>query len=277
LPEACLPAGGLPAEGLPAEGLPAGGRPATTTSSEVYVNARLFEAVKLVSAGRTETNTVSRFLECIPTETDVSLADFFRPRHAAIASFLYTATMFLAGASGASEVPERTLLATPPRALTDFELTNHEGKPMRLSQLKGAPTLVFFGFAHCPTVCPAALQELRQLEAKHPTELGATRIVIISVDGERDTPQAMAAWLKPISKKFLGLTGSPAKVREIAREFSAAFYKTPGAKPDEYLVEHNAQIFLIDAQGRLRATFFNAPVPTMAQVTKSVRESASGP
>ena len=65
---------------------------------------------------------------------------------------------------------------------------------------------------------------------------GKARIVIISVDGERDTPAAMAEWLKPISKNFLGLTGSPAKVREIAREFSAAFYKTPGKTPNEYLV-----------------------------------------
>jgi len=162
------------------------------------------------------------------------------------------------------------LLATPPRALTDFELTNHDGKPTRLSQLKGAPVLVFFGFAHCPTVCPAALQELRQLEARHKAELGATRIVIISVDGERDTPQVMATWLKPISKQFIGLTGAPGKVREIAQEFSAAFYKTPGAKPEEYLVEHNAQIFLIDAQGKLRATFFNAPVGTMAQVVRGL-------
>jgi protein SCO1/2 len=155
--------------------------------------------------------------------------------------------------------------------LTDFELTSHDSKATRLSKLRGAPVLVFFGFSHCPTVCPAALQELRLLENNHKAELGAARIVIISVDGERDTPQAMAAWLKPISKNFIGLTGPPAKVREIAREFSAAFYKTPGNTPEEYLVEHNAQIFLIDAQGQLRATFFNAPVATMAQVTKDVR------
>jgi protein SCO1/2 len=187
-----------------------------------------------------------------------------------IASLLCTVATLFTSTSIAADAPERTLLATPPRALTDLELTSHEGKPTRLSQLKGAPVIVFFGFAHCPTVCPAALQELRTLEAKYKTELGATRIVIISVDGERDTPQAMAQWLKPISKKFIGLTGSPAKVREIAHEFSAAFYKTPGAKADEYLVEHNAQIFLIDPQGKLRATFFNAPVATMAQVTKSV-------
>lgn len=177
-----------------------------------------------------------------------------------------------AATAGAQErKPERTLLATPPKALDDFELTSHAGKATRLSTFKGTPVLVFFGFTHCPQVCPAALSELRQLESKHKAELGPTRIVIVSVDGERDTPEAMAKWLQPVSKNFIGLTGAPAKVREIARGFSAAFYKTAGATPAEYLVEHNAQVFLIDGQGKLRATFFNAPVATMAQVTKSVR------
>lgn len=167
--------------------------------------------------------------------------------------------------------PERTLLATPPKTLHDFELTSHQNKTTRLSSFTGAPVLVFFGFTHCPQVCPAALTELRQLESKHKAELGPTRIVIVSVDGERDTPEAMAKWLQSVSKTFIGLTGAPTKVREIAREFSAAFYKTPGATPTEYLVEHNAQIFLIDGQGKLRATFFNAPVATMAQVVRDAR------
>ena len=176
-----------------------------------------------------------------------------------------------AASAGAQErPPERTLLATPPKALNDFELTSHTGKPARLSKLKGAPVLVFFGFTHCPQVCPAALTELRQLESKHKAELGPTRIVIVSVDGERDTPEAMQTWLKPLSPNFIGLTGAPAQVHTIAEGFSATFYKTAGPKPGEYSVEHNSQVFLLDAQGRLRATFFNAPVATMAEVTQSV-------
>ena len=162
------------------------------------------------------------------------------------------------------------MLAQPPRALTDFELTSHEGKPVRLSQLRGAPVLVFFGFTHCPTVCPTALQQLRELEQKHKADIGPTRVVIISVDGERDTPHALAEWLAPISKSFIGLTGSPAAVSDFAAQFTAAFYKAPGKMPGEYLVEHNSQIFLIDRSGKLRATFFNAPVETMALVTKSI-------
>jgi protein SCO1/2 len=183
----------------------------------------------------------------------------------AVAFLLLTSVATLAATA-----PERTMLAQPPRALTDFELTSHEGKPMRLSQLRGAPVLVFFGFAHCQSICPTALHQLRQLRQQHKGEIGRTRIVIVSVDGERDTPEAMATWLAPVSKEFIGLTGSPAAVRDIAAQFTAAFYKTPGKLPGSYLVEHNSQIFLVDGSGRLRATFFNAPVTTIAQVTRSV-------
>jgi protein SCO1/2 len=173
-------------------------------------------------------------------------------------------------AAAAAPAPERTLLAEPPRAIADFQLTDQSGKAVKLADFRGAPVLMFFGFTHCSTACPAALHQLRQLERQHGAELGKTRIVIVSVDGERDTPAAMKTWLQPLSAKFIGLTGTPARVQNIAAQFSAAFYKLPGASAGEYSMEHNSQIFLIDAQGRLRATFFNAPLATMAKVTSGV-------
>jgi protein SCO1/2 len=173
-------------------------------------------------------------------------------------------------AAAAAPAPERTLLAEPPRAIADFQLTDQSGKAVKLADFRGAPVLMFFGFTHCSTACPAALHQLRQLERQHGAELGKTRIVIVSVDGERDTPAAMKTWLQPLSAKFIGLTGTAARVQNIAAQFSAAFYKLPGASAGEYSMEHNSQIFLIDAQGRLRATFFNAPLATMAKVTSGV-------
>lgn len=175
-----------------------------------------------------------------------------------------------AAAPAAAPAPERTLLAEPPRAIADFQLTDQTGKQVKLADLHGAPVLVFFGFTHCSSACPAALHQLRQLEREHRAQLGRTRIVIISVDGERDSPEAMKTWLTPLSASFIGLTGAQARVRDIAAGFSAAFYKVPGQKGGEYSFEHNSQIFLLDAQGRLRATFFNAPIVTMAEVTGSI-------
>ena len=175
-----------------------------------------------------------------------------------------------AAAPAAAPAPERTLLAEPPRAIADFQLTDQTGKTVKLADLRGAPVLMFFGFTHCAQICPTALHQLRQLEREHRAELGKTRIVIVSVDGERDSPAAMKTWLQPISTSFIGLTGPPARVHNIAAQFSAAFYKTPGASAGEYSMEHNSQIFLLDAKGQLRATFFNAPLATMAAVTRDV-------
>jgi protein SCO1/2 len=175
-----------------------------------------------------------------------------------------------AAATAAAPAPERTLLAEPPRAIADFQLTDQAGKTVKLADLRGAPVLMFFGFTHCAQICPTALHQLRQLEREHRAELGKTRIVIVSVDGERDSPAAMKTWLQPISTTFIGLTGPPARVHNIAAQFSAAFYKTPGASAGEYSMEHNSQIFLLDGKGQLRATFFNAPLATMAAVTRDV-------
>jgi protein SCO1/2 len=162
------------------------------------------------------------------------------------------------------------MLVDPPRGIRDFSLTNQDGKAVRLSEMGGAPVLVFFGFAHCPSVCPATLSQLRRLELGYSRELAGTRIVVISVDGERDTPSMLSEWLKPISPTFIGLTGPSNAVHDIAAQFTAAFFKGVKQPSGDYLVEHNSQVFLLDAQGRLRATFFDAPVETMAKVTSAI-------
>jgi protein SCO1/2 len=189
-------------------------------------------------------------------------------------SLINLVALLASAAAVASPAPERTLLAEPPRAITDVQLTDQSGKAVKLADFRGAPVLMFFGFTHCSTACPAALHQLRQLERQHGAELGKTRIVIVSVDGERDTPAAMQTWLRPLSANFIGLTGAPVRVQNMAAQFSAAFYKLPGRSAGEYSMEHNSQIFLLDAQGRLRATFFNAPLASMAKVTKGIAEES---
>ena len=162
------------------------------------------------------------------------------------------------------------MLADPPRPLKDFALTTEEGKTLKLSDLKGTPVLVFFGFSHCPDICPTTLAQLRRLELNHPRDLGKTRILVISVDGGRDTPSMLSDWLKPISPTFIGLTGPEKDVHTIAAQFSAAFFKGTAQPDGDYLVDHSSQVFLIDAEGRMRATFFDAPVETMAEVVRTL-------
>lgn len=121
----------------------------------------------------------------------------------------------------AAQLPafDKVLIAEPAKAIADFELADQNGKPLRLSDLRGEPVLVFFGFAHCPNVCPATLGVLKTAHASKDRAVRRARMVMISVDGERDTPEAMRAYLSPISKDFIGLTGDPKLVLEIAQQF----------------------------------------------------------
>jgi protein SCO1 len=163
-------------------------------------------------------------------------------------------------------------VAPTPVQLADFELLDQDGHPFRFSQRKGGNALIFFGFTHCPDICPATLYKLKLLTDKLRQDGGSVpAVIMISVDGDRDTPAALKAYLAPLSKDFIGLTGDPRTVRGIAANFSAVFFKgLPADNSGNYLVEHTSQVYLVDAQGRLHATFFDASVERMSQTVRSL-------
>lgn len=168
---------------------------------------------------------------------------------------------------------DRVVIAQPPKPIDDFELVDQEGRPFKFSQLRKKSALVFFGFTHCPDVCPATLARLRALTDTANHKLRNVEVVMISVDGDRDSPAAMKAYLAQVSPGFIGLTGEPRMVRGIAAQFSAVFFKEfPDSQGGAYRVEHTSQVYLIDRQGRLHATFYDAPVEAMEQVTRSIAE-----
>lgn len=165
----------------------------------------------------------------------------------------------------------RVLEASPAKAITDFELTNQDGQPFRISSLRGTPVLLFFGFVNCPDVCPQTLGQFQVIASSRDLAVRQARLVMISVDGDRDKPADLKRYLAGMPPAFVGLTGDPRKVRDIAAQFSAVFFK--GALPDKtgkYLVEHTSQVYLLDRKGRLRSTFFNASVETMTKATRLV-------
>jgi protein SCO1/2 len=181
--------------------------------------------------------------------------------------------------NAAADTPpaDRVQIAADPAALADFTLTDQDGRDFAFRSLRGRDALVFFGFTHCPTACPAAMFKLRLLtEAMREAGEEVPAVVLISVDGERDTPAAMKAYLAGYPGEFIGLTGDPKAVRKIAAEFKAVFFKgLPADESGDYLVEHTSQVYLVDGQGRLRATFFNSPVEVMARATRSLNKHAS--
>ena len=147
-------------------------------------------------------------------------------------------------------------MSIEPRAPGDLAMTNQDGKPARLGDFTGSPVLVFFGFTHCPEVCPATLQKLALIKRTRAKQLAGLRIVLVSVDGERDTPEVLKAFLARFSKDFTGLTAPPAEVRNLALGFSAPFFKDP-PQDGAYLVQHSARVYALDKLGRLRAEIYD--------------------
>jgi protein SCO1 len=176
----------------------------------------------------------------------------------------------LAAANPIAALPalERVTVLPAPRPVADFELSDQTGRPRTLASLRGAPLLIFFGFTHCVDVCPAAMAKLKLLHDANKGELKAARVLMISVDGERDTPAVMKAYLAPLSPDFIGLTGNPDVVSNIAARFSAVAFKGQPAKDGGYAYFHSTQIFLLDKAGRLRASFFDASLKNMATLTR---------
>jgi protein SCO1/2 len=184
--------------------------------------------------------------------------------------------LVLPGAAGAAGAPaplpalERVTVMAAPKPIADFELTDQNGRPRTLTSLRGAPTLIFFGFTHCPDICPAALTKLKLLHESGGGALRGARVVMISVDGERDTPAVMKKYLASFSPDFIGLTGNPRAVADIAARFSAVAFKEQPDQKGNYEFFHSSQVYLVDKVGRLRASFSDASLENMATVTRLV-------
>jgi protein SCO1/2 len=199
------------------------------------------------------------------------------PRLLRLAICVGAASACVATAASAAVTPPKplpslervTVLATPV-TIADFKLTDQDGRAHAFSSLRGAPTLIFFGFTHCPDVCPAAMTKLKLLHASSGGALRPVRLVMISVDGERDTPAVMKKFLASFSPSFIGLTGNPRLVSDIAARFSAVAFKEQPDKAGNYQYFHSSQIFLVDKVGRLRASFSDASLENMVTVTRLV-------
>ena len=150
-------------------------------------------------------------------------------------------------------------LLIPPRPLPPFALTDQAGAPFDASRVRGHWTLMFFGFTHCPDVCPTTLGMLAQVEkmVATPPAAIAPQVVLISVDPERDTPVQLASYVKYFSPTFTGVTGSTTAIDDFTRALGIPVARTKLPNGD-YTVDHSAAILLFDPDGAMHA-LFSAP------------------
>ena len=137
----------------------------------------------------------------------------------------------------------------PPLPMSDFMLNDQQNEPIQLSDLAGKPTLLTFGFTHCPDVCPITLGEMRNIHEALGANADALNFVFISVDGERDTPDILRDYfeLLHVDSFLVGMTGTPEAVRELSAEYGVEFIYNEADENGNYDVSHTAGMFLLDA------------------------------
>lgn len=183
--------------------------------------------------------------------------------------------VLLGSANLSAEIPalDRVRVLEQPVTISDIQLTNQDGEDFSLSQLEGKVALVFLGFTECRDVCPLTMEQFRQFRESDEVDVERTAFVMISVDGERDTPEVMKSFLGRFSPDFIGLTAEPEVVKPLAEQFGTAFYKQSSAhKAHDYDVAHSPQAFVLDTEGRLRAELYFPAIETMGMVTRALLE-----
>ena len=135
-----------------------------------------------------------------------------------------------------------------------FSLVDQDGRPVTDKDLRGRPFLVFFGFTHCPDVCPTALFEISEVLGKLGPDAQRVSALFVTVDPERDTPAQMKDYLSSFNPRLVGLTGDPAAVAAVAKEYRVYVKKVPLDHGD-YTMDHTALVYLMDKDGRFVAPF----------------------
>lgn len=160
----------------------------------------------------------------------------------------------------------------PARSMPDFTLTNTEGKSMKLSDLRGKAILIFFGYTHCPDICPFSLSTFLRVKEGLGDDAKKINFVFISVDGSRDTPEVMRTYVHAFDASFIGLTGPDDDVRQIGLNYGVHFEKQkPTGNGDSYIVAHTTYTYLLDAEGRWRMVFpFKTPIDSEVADVRSV-------
>jgi protein SCO1/2 len=138
------------------------------------------------------------------------------------------------------------------KPLADFHLLDETGRPFTRADLAGTPSLVFFGFTHCPDVCPTTLLKLAQVRKR--AAVAGLRVLFVSVDPQRDTPAVLGMYVHAFDPQFHGLTGDAAAIAQVAANFGvvASRVDLPGG---DYTMDHSAVVFLVNDGARIAAIF----------------------
>ena len=143
----------------------------------------------------------------------------------------------------------------PPRDMPAFVFTRTDGSTFTTAPEPGRPMVLFFGYTHCPDVCPTTLADWKRVRAKLGDDAKRVRFVFVTVDPDRDTPAVAERYARLYDAAFEGVSGDAITTSRIIEAFGVAAAREPGTNATGYLVSHSSQVFLVDSHGKLVALY----------------------
>jgi protein SCO1/2 len=153
---------------------------------------------------------------------------------------------------GGSKTPFKSVDVTGAPMGGELRLTDHNGKPRSLADFRGKLVLVNFGYTQCPDVCPTTLADLASARKKLGADASQVQVLFVTVDPKRDKPELLRQYLPAFDASFLGLYGDEDATKKVTRDFRIYAQERPGRTPETYTVDHAAQTFVFDRNGKLR-------------------------
>lgn len=157
----------------------------------------------------------------------------------------------------------------------DLPLTDHNGQERHIKDFAGKVVVVFFGFTQCPDVCPTSMQELAEVKKMLGKDGDRLQGIFVTVDPERDTPEVLKAYMANFDPSFLALSGTPAQLAAVAKDFKIYYKKVDGKTPTSYTMDHSAGSYVYDPAGRLRVyNRYGSGVQALASDVKALLAEA---
>jgi len=156
----------------------------------------------------------------------------------------------------------------------DFVLADHHGRSRKLADFRGKAVVLFFGYTHCPDVCPTTLATMNDAMGLLGGDAGRVQVLFATLDPARDTPQLLEQYVPGFHPGFIGLRGDDAATAALAREFKVFFAKQPGKTADSYSIDHSTGSYAYDPQGRLRLLIRHGETP--ANIAADLRVLLAG-
>ena len=134
----------------------------------------------------------------------------------------------------------------------DFALNDQDGKPRTLADFRGKAVVIFFGYTHCPDVCPTTMSEMAAVMKQLGPDAEKVQVLFVTLDPERDTPALLKQYVPAFDPRFIALSGDADAIAKTAKEFRVFYQKVPGKDAGSYTLDHTAASYVFDPQGRVR-------------------------